>query len=129
MNNTALIRFVVQHLEAGVLAIPHERISALQRARELALSRQKVSGEGKSSRRIAYLAKVRLPLQADFFLPQALARFAVLLLISGVVAFWHAQSYVVETADLDFAILADEMPIDVITDKGFNEWLEVTADG
>jgi hypothetical protein len=121
-NDSTLIRLIRRHLDSGLAAIPQEKTTRLQRARELALSKQKQAGW------MARMVGAGISLHLDFFAQRALARFTALLVVTGAMAFWHAQSYVVELEELDSAILTDEMPMDVITDKGFNEWLQASAE-
>lgn len=121
-NDTTVVRLIRQQLDSGLASVPRDRAERLQRARELALSKQRQPGL------VARLAGRGTSLHLDFFAQRALARFTALLVVSGAMAFWHAQSYVVELEELDSAILTDEMPIDIITDKGFNEWLQASAE-
>jgi hypothetical protein len=121
-NERAFVQMLTGHLDSGLAAIPQEHLQRLARARETALARQK------SPTLLTRVGEVALALHLDFFAQRALARFAALLVVSAALAFWHAQSYVVELEELDSAILTDEMPMDVITDKGFNEWLQASAE-
>lgn len=121
-DDPTLIRLIRRHLDNGLAGLPQEQAARLQRARELALSKQKQASW------MARMAGAGISLHLDFFAQRALARFTALLVVTGAMAFWHAQSYVIELEELDSAILTDEMPIDVITDKGFNEWLQASED-
>jgi hypothetical protein len=51
----------------------------------------------------------------------------MMVVLSLGAAYWHASEYIGELEDLDSAILTDEMPMDVITDKGFDAWLKSSA--
>ena len=123
MNTSeTLIRFVRRHLDGSLTFLPQSRLERLRQAREFALSRQKQPAF------LGRMAAAGQSIHLDFFAQRALARFAALLVVSGALAFWHAHSYIDHIEELDSAILTDEMPIDIITDKGFNEWLQASGE-
>jgi hypothetical protein len=49
---------------------------------------------------------------------------AVLLLGLGGIHTWHQLQRAEEFADIDAAVLADDVPLNVYTDKGFGQFLE-----
>lgn len=120
MSDKKIIQFVVCQLDAGLAQVDHGSKERLKRARQFALSRQKKVG----ATRLAGLAGV---FHVDFFARRALISTFALLLLTISLGYWHANTYIVELAELDSAILTDEMPIDVITDKGFDAWLTSSA--
>ena len=125
MKNTdesALIRFVKQHLDASLPAIPSAQKDRLRAARNRAMLKQR-----QTSVWGIHLANAGMGSFIHIFSRRALAYFAILLLISGMTSFWHAQSYIGELQEIDSAILIDEMPMAVLTDKGFNEWLQTSV--
>ena len=121
MSEEKLARFVKNQLDASLATIPQNRREALKRVRQEALQKR----VQKSESRLAGVAGV---FHLDMLARRALVRFAALLLLSLGISYWHAQDYIVELAEVDSAILTDEMPIDVITDKGFDAWLSSSAE-
>ena len=116
MNEKKLVRFVTRHLDAGTTSISDHARHRLAAARQLALSHQ-------AQGRIQF-AGIGSLFHVDLLTQRALAKMALALVLTLGVAYWHAQSYIHELEELDSAILTDELPIDVITDKGFDAWLK-----
>lgn len=121
MSEDRLIRFVTKQLDAGLAAIDRDRRDGLKRARLAALSHQSRRGEVR-------LAGIAGAFHISFFARRAMLRTAALLILTVGIAYWHANYYVVELAEIDSAILTDDMPINVITDKGFDAWLKSSAE-
>lgn len=121
MSEERLIRFVTKQLDAGIASIDRDRRERLKQARLTALSHQSRRGE-------ARLAGIAGAFHVSFLARRAMIRTAALLILTVGIAYWHANYYVVELAEIDSAILTDDMPIDVITDKGFDTWLKSSAE-
>ena len=121
MSDDKLIRFVKQHLDSGLGKINREQRERLKSARALALSRQ----TRRSEARLAGLAGV---FHIDLIGQRALLKMATVLAFSIGGAYLHAQTYIGGLEEVDSAILTDEMPMDVITDKGFDAWLRSSAE-
>lgn len=121
MSEERLIRFVTKQLDAGLASIDRDRRERLKQARLTALSHQSRRGE-------ARLAGIAGAFHVSFLARRAMIRTAALLILTVGIAYWHANYYVVELAEIDSAILTDDMPIDVITDKGFDTWLKSSAE-
>lgn len=119
MSNDRLVRFVTQQLDASLAEVTRDRRERLRLAREAALERLCV--------RETRLAGIGSAFHVGFFARRAITRTVALLIVALGIAYWHATYYVVELAELDSAILTDDMPIDVITDKGFDTWLKSSA--
>lgn len=117
MNNDDLPRFFRHHLDAGLTTIGAETRNRLRNARQKALARH-ASTTARPVGSVLALAHI------DSFFGRALLRAAVVLVFAIGGAYWHANRYIVELEEIDSAILTDEMPIDVITDKGFDAWLK-----
>ena len=117
MSDDRLIRFVTQHLDAGARVIGQAPRERLKLARQAAIGRQRRASE-------ARFAGVVGLFNFDLYARRALMKSAALLIITIGVAYWHATDYIVKLEELDSAILTDEMPMDVITDKGFDAWLK-----
>lgn len=121
MKEPPVIPFVARHLDLAVTALTAEQKERLKASRNLALSRRRIGAT-------ARLAGVPAWLHLDLLMQRALARTALAMLIAAGLSFWHADRYISQTAELDSAILADEMPIDVLTDKGFDQWLQSSGE-
>lgn len=120
MSNDKLVRFVTRQLDAGLVNIGQDQRERLKQAREAALARQVRCSEA----RFAGIAEM---FHVNFFTRRAMTRTTALLLLTLGIAYWHANYYIVELAEIDSAILTDDMPMDVITDKGFDTWLKSSA--
>lgn len=120
MSDDKLVRFVTRQLDAGLVQIGRDQRERLKQARETALARQVLCSEA----RFAGIAEM---FHVNFFTRRAMTRTTALLLLTLGIAYWHANYYIVELAELDSAILTDDMPMDVITDKGFDTWLKSSA--
>lgn len=121
MSDDKLVRFVKHQLDASLTKVSREQRERLKSARGMALSRQARSSEA----RFAGLAGV---LHIDILGRRALARVAALLVLSIGIAYLHAQTYIGGLEEVDSAILTDEMPMDLITDKGFDAWLRSSTE-
>jgi len=120
MNDEKLVRFVTRHLNAGTAMVDPTIRHRLRIARSIALSRQTIHAG-------AHFAGMPGLFHIDLVTKRALLRLAMMVVLSLGVAYWHAREYIGELEDLDSAILTDEMPMDVITDKGFDAWLKSSA--
>ena len=121
MNDEKLVRFVTQHLNAGTAKVSPSIRHRLRIARTTAISRHTTHAG-------ARLAGLPGLFHIDLVTKRALFRLAMMVVLSLGVAYWHAREYIGELEDLDSAILTDEMPMDVITDKGFDAWLKSSAE-
>lgn len=123
MNEMQQLQFARQvrlQLNRGLHEIPPDTSERLRAARERALARQRVAV------RQSALASVGNYLHSHFdrlHVEQLLAALALALGI-GFAAYWHADQSVSELEELDSALLADELPVDALTDKGFDAWLK-----
>jgi hypothetical protein len=113
-------RSIAKYLNASLADIKWEHRERLRLARSTALEHQ----AQRSEIRFAGIAGA---LHVDYFARRALVWFAAILVVAFGIAYWHAQNYIVDLAEVDSAILIDEMPMDVITDKGFDAWLRSPA--
>ena len=120
MSDDKIIQFVKGYLTAGLRDVRREHRERLKVARTFALERQ----VKRSAFRLAGIAGLA---HFDFFARRAAIWFVALLVLAMSAAYWHAQNYVVGLEETDSAILIDEMPMDVITDKGFDTWLKSPA--
>lgn len=121
MSEPPVVRFVTKHLDQGLASITPEQRERLKTARGVALAHRKVG----AGARLAGLAGM---FHLDLLTQRALARTAAAVVIAMVMSLWHAERYVLETAEIDSAILAEDMPMEVFTDKGFDQWLKSSGE-
>lgn len=107
-------------LEHALPDIPPAAARRLEAARHLALSRQK-QPEHQWQTAGAGASPVAPP--SRFQLKQALAAGA-LLLGMWLSFHWHSERYVAEVVAVDSALLAGELPPEVLLDKDFLAWLQ-----
>jgi len=123
MNETQELQFARQvrlRLNRGLHELPAETNERLRAARERALGCQRVAV------RQSALSSVGNFLHSHFdrlHVDQLLAAL-VLALGIGFAAYWHADQSVTEMEEIDSALLADELPVGALTDKGFDAWLK-----
>ena len=115
MSDEKLIRFVIRQMDASVLNISQDQQENLKRARFAALQHGLV--------RETRFANTSGLFHLGLITRRAIMRVLALLILTLGMAYWHANHYIIELEELDSAILTDEMPMDVITDKGFDTWL------
>lgn len=118
MNEQHFANRARQHLNRGLQSIPPATVNRLSAARELALSHQRVTVfkgalAGSSSH---FHFEIAHP-------SRWLATLALLAGIAGYV-YWNGQEQVAELSEIDSALLADDVPIGALTDKGFDTWLK-----
>ena len=108
-------------LDQGARDLDASIAARLQRARNAALQKQQtasgmqlVTGSGSSG---------------HSFMPQLRVALALVGLTLGVMGtyYWNTLEQVEENAEIDSALLADELPVDAYTDQGFQAWLVHTS--
>lgn len=125
MMNTDDIHFAQQvrrALDASLESLPASTSGRLAAARALALSRKKADAP---ARKLTGLGRPR----ALFgFEAATCARVALplLLVVAGLAGVYqyHEQQRITELAELDAAVLSDELPLTAYLDHGFNAYLE-----
>lgn len=121
MTTPRIVAFIVRHLDRSAADIPAASRERLKAARSIALERRKVASGLR-------LAGVPGEFHLDAFVQRALAHAFLALILATGFSFWHANRYISQTAEMDTAILADDLPIDVLTDKGFDQWLQSSGE-
>lgn len=119
MSERQFALHVCQHLDQGAATLPTPVAGRLRDARQLALAHLRPAPR----RRLATLGgNIDLP---------AVARGSRMLLVSiGLIVLAVAASHIKderrarETADVDLALLADDLPIHAYLDRGFSRWLD-----
>jgi hypothetical protein len=112
--------------------LPASTTERLAAARALALSRRKAEApqqQGRQQAQPGRRASFDLSGLAAVFSSQWVARAAVvaplLAMVAGLVGVYQVQQeqHVADLADLDAAVLSDELPLTAYTDHGFNAYL------
>lgn len=108
---------VRRRLDEGCHEMEASALLRLKKAREGALSRQAVTTGG--------LALANGNLTADALLPYLRNIVTIIALLIGMVGtyYWNSFQDADENADVDSALLADELPVAAYTDQGFKAWL------
>ena len=120
MNEMHIAYKIRQHLNRGLQEISPPTADRLAAARARALGRQKVAV------RQSLLATAGSFVQHHFenlHYKQILAGVALLIGI-GCYSYWQAEQNVAELEAIDSALLADDLPVAALTDKGFDAWLK-----
>lgn len=106
------------HLNLATDELGRKTADRLFEARQNALARQKTAGAQLSLAGVGHMA-------ADVILPHARALVAIIGLVVGVagVTTWNDFQKAAENAEIDSALLADDLPINAYIDKGFQAWL------
>lgn len=104
-------------LDRGMDDLAPEVLGRLHAARQKALERQKVAIGGLQF--ASHFATFGLPAYARTLV----AAFA---LLTGVILtyYWNSMEQAAENAEVDSALLSDELPPAAYLDKGFQTWLE-----
>lgn len=113
---TYKIRHILDH---GAGRLDHNTSDKLLAARQKALLHQKMPIAGLSLAGIGEIV-------GNSLLPQARTFAALLALAGGVVGtyYWNSFQQASENAEIDSALLADDLPINAYLDRGFHTWLD-----
>lgn len=120
--NTDDLRFaskVRRILDEGTYELDRSITDRLHESRKNALSHQKVAVGGLRLAGLSPFATFRLPIYARTLV----AAFA---LAAGVIVtyYWNSFQQAADNAEVDSALLSDELPPAAYLDKGFQAWLE-----
>jgi hypothetical protein len=109
-------------LDHGTGSLARNTCDKLQAARTLALAHQKMAVAGLSLAGVGQVV-------GDVLLPQVRTLVALFALAFGVVGtyYWNSFQRAAENAEIDSALLADDLPINAYLDRGFRTWLDNTA--
>jgi Protein of unknown function (DUF3619) len=126
-------RNVCRALDENVASLPTSTVEGLAAARRLALARKKP--EPVAARAFAPVlapagAGPAAPLRAPHerrITPfgRVMRAWPILALVAGVaaIAYWENQQRAAELADIDVAMLNDDLPLNAYLDHGFNAYL------
>lgn len=110
-----------EYLDHGLNTLPQETADRLAMARHIALKHQRQT----ISQSALAAAGSFLNIQTD--IPRHYKPFIAALVLAATAVLstlWLADQQVSELSKIDSALLADDLPINAYTDKGFNAWLK-----
>lgn len=119
MNEDQFALKIVRCLNQGLRDLHPETTARLAAARKLALVRQK-----QFSCWSLFTAVGKYIFPDDLPAWRMLCSFMLLLSIAVCSAFWVADREISEMSAIDSELLADELPIGVFADKGFDLWIK-----
>jgi hypothetical protein len=114
------LAYKIRHaLNANLESLPASTTERLAAARALALSRKKADAPAHKRSGLASPFGRQWLGRAGFALP-------LLFLVAGLVGVhqYQEQQQIAEVAELDAAVLSDELPLTAYLDHGFNAYLE-----
>ena len=123
MNELHFTYKIRQHLNRGLHELAPETTSRLAIARKNALAHQKKPAT--QSLLAAAGAFVHFDFGGGYLRQFVMACFLLAAVVSST--FWMADRRVQEIGAIDSALLTEDLPIGVFTDKGFNAWLKHTS--
>lgn len=125
MNELHLAYKIRQHLNRGLQELQPATADRLAAMREHALARQKVTVHRSA---LAGAFGHFFQSHTDFLRLKHV--FMALALLAGMLSYtyWQADSHVAELSEVDSALLADDLPMGVFTDKGFDAWLKNSSE-
>lgn len=109
-----------QHLNRSLQQIDGDKLERLRAAREAALTVQKQPAP------MPALASAGHFLRLHFDSRGSRLSLAALMLVLAAAGFvhWHADQLIAEISDIDSALLSDDVPVEALLDKDFEEWLK-----
>lgn len=121
MNEQQFAYRIRERLDRGLHALPQETVDRLTAARRIALEHQKQTVAQSALATVGNFLNMQPDIPRHY--RQLIA--ALALAAAAVLAtFWLADQQVSELSRIDSALLADDLPINAYTDKGFNAWLK-----
>lgn len=123
MNERDFANRIKHYLDLGAARVDSRAATRLYEARLKALSHAAIADA-----RVSLTGGSQSSL--DDVLPRGRTLIAViaLALAVGGFSYWNALEHAAELAEVDTALLADELPIDAYLDSGFDEWLKHSSE-
>ncbi len=120
-------RRVAARLSAGSESLPRDVAERLRAARVRAVSRRKIAITPLPARRHALAGAGRLVEEGLGFWGRLVSALPVVMLAAGLVAIHLVQNEIraTEVAEVDAALLTDDLPPAAYTDPGFVQFLKV----
>jgi hypothetical protein len=110
---------IVRRLNHGLTEIDPQALARLRTARGAALERMQPQPVAWLAWAGAGTASVRRHLSARYLAPI----FGMLLALSAMV-YWQQENKIEDPVEIDAKLLASELPIDALLDKGLDAWLQ-----
>jgi hypothetical protein len=123
MNELHFAHKIRQHLNRSLHELPTATVDRLEAARRHALAHQKIAAHQ------SVLASAGSFIQhgmENLRIKQLVMALGLIAVIASFTA-WQADQQVAEIEAIDSALLADDLPIGALTDKGFDAWLKSTS--
>lgn len=120
MNEQHFAYRLRQHLNRGLHELPAGTAARLETARMSALAQQKATVRQSVLASVGHFAQHHL----DNLHPRQLLAASAVLVCVGMYVYWDAAHNIAQLEEIDSALLADDLPIDAFTDKGFHAWLK-----
>lgn len=123
MNESHFAYRIRQNLNKGLHELPASTTDRLHAARERALSHQRIAARQSVLASAGHFMQSHLENVRPRQLVLALAVFA------SAIAYtcWDADQQISALGEIDSALLADDLPINAFTDKGFHAWLRSSS--
>ena len=113
-----LARKIVEHLDDGL-----DRLDAGTRER-LGAARRAALARCQEAPAFAWAGPVGPFIQQHLFGTRVAAVVTALVIATAGVIYWQSLGPNGDSADLEIALLTDELPINAYLDKGFDSWLK-----
>jgi hypothetical protein len=133
MNETEFAYRIRQGLDEGAERLDYRITYRLEQARSRALARHRAAGASEASVRVPTLqlataARAVRPAPRGFWawMYRAALVLPILALVIGYIGIydWQRAQTIEQIANLDFAVLVDQTPIDTFADSGFGVMLK-----
>jgi hypothetical protein len=120
MNELHFAFRVRQHLNKGLQQIDDDKLARLKSAREAALAARKQPAPVPALASAGHYIRLNFDNRGIRLSLIALA----LALAAALYVHWQTDQLVAELSEFDSALLSDDMPVEALLDKDFDEWLK-----
>lgn len=120
MNELHFAYRIKQHLNRGLQQLGSDKLDRLQAARTLALTAQKQPAAHPVLAAGGHFFRFHF----DGVRPRHVLAGLMLALAVALYAHWHAEQLIAELADVDSALLSQDLPMEALLDQGFDKWLQ-----
>lgn len=122
MNERHFAGRIREHLDLGLERIDDRHLARLRAARERALAASlapTTEFAGNAGDAVFRRGEGRL-------LPRGVLMALALVAAAGIYAYWLGETEVAGISEVDSALLADDIPVEALLDRGFESWLAGT---
>lgn len=120
MNELHFAFRVRQHLNQSLQQIDDDKLTRLKKAREAAMAVQKKQAPVSVLATAGHYLHLHFDSRGVRFSLAAL----VLVLATALYVHWQADQQITELSEFDSTLLSDDMPVEALLDKDFEEWLK-----